>query len=400
METLPLGCGTSLYESVVQWLSTSDSKSVGSLGSSPPVVPHDERQSASLVIAGLEFKYALWCPLSLCIPELSVPWGSCCLVVGLNGCGKSTLLQILAGTRLCEKGEVTVLGHKAFHDHALLDSQVALMSMEWKSQVSALKGAQAMTFQELTNSVMQDAVAAGVEMPVLASRMVRLMQALRIDAQKPIGALSGGELRSVQLALRLVRPSKLLLVDEVSSDLDVLGRQSLLSFLHGEANAGCTVLYCTHILDGISGWATHILHLRPRAGACTLVETANIAQPVPEMVRAMLSEDVDVEHVDAAQLNSAHHSDAPDDEKLPFGWSQRQMSQAGAYGDYAWRADWRPADTWAYASVSEKPPVGLPTNVHDPNLAASASQSGAQEHASRDPQNFGSRAAGMAAKSS
>ena len=35
--------------------------------------------------------------------------------------------------------------------------------------------------------------------------------------------------------------------------LDVLARLALLNFLKEEADAGCSIIYCTHILDGLDG---------------------------------------------------------------------------------------------------------------------------------------------------
>ena len=58
----------------------------------------------------------------------------------------------------------------------------------------------------------------------------------------------------------LLRPWKVLLLDEVTVDLDVLVRSDLLSFLRRETESRtCTIVYCTHIFDGLSGWPTHLL---------------------------------------------------------------------------------------------------------------------------------------------
>merc|ERR1719361_1736259 len=70
-------------------------------------------------------------------------------------------------------------------------------------------------------------------------------------------------MRRAQIALKLLRPSALLLVDEVTADIDILARQTLLSFLQEESEMGCTVVYCTHIIDGLDGWATHLMRMRP-----------------------------------------------------------------------------------------------------------------------------------------
>jgi CCR4-NOT complex subunit CAF16 len=60
----------------------------------------------------------------------------------------------------------------------------------------------------------------------------------------------------------LMRPRRLLLLDEVTTDLDLLARQDLLTFLREESEqAGVTILYATHIFDTLDEWATHLVYL-------------------------------------------------------------------------------------------------------------------------------------------
>ena len=45
-------------------------------------------------------------------------------------------------------------------------------------------------------------------------------------------------------------------------DLDVLARSRLLAFLLAETHSRpCTIVYATHIMDGLSGWPTHLVHM-------------------------------------------------------------------------------------------------------------------------------------------
>ena len=52
----------------------------------------------------------------------------------------------------------------------------------------------------------------------------------------PAVQVSDGQRRRAQLLLKLLRPSQLLLMDEVTTDLDVVSRQALLQFLSLESN--------------------------------------------------------------------------------------------------------------------------------------------------------------------
>jgi len=76
-------------------------------------------------------------------------------------------------------------------------------------------------------------------------------------------AISDGERRRVQICMGLMKPWDVLLLDEVTVDLDVLVRDHLLSFLIQESEErGATILYATHIFDGLNKFPSHITHMR------------------------------------------------------------------------------------------------------------------------------------------
>lgn len=60
-----------------------------------------------------------------------------------------------------------------------------------------------------------------------------------------------GQRRRVQLVMGLLQPWELLLLDEVTVDLDVLVRADFLAYLKEETETrGATIVYATHIFDG------------------------------------------------------------------------------------------------------------------------------------------------------
>lgn len=74
--------------------------------------------------------------------------------------------------------------------------------------------------------------------------------------------VSDGQRRRVQICLGLLREFRVLLLDEVTVDLDVLARAALMRFLRDECETrGTTVVYCTHIFDGLEGWPTHLAYV-------------------------------------------------------------------------------------------------------------------------------------------
>lgn len=177
---------------------------------------------------------------------MNIAKGSRTLLIGANGAGKSSLLRILAGRHFHSPSKVQILGRPAFHDTSL-GRVVAHLGERW--------GYEAMgdiTVEKLVN---------GLDNPDL-ERIDMLMEVLEIEWDWHIYRLSDGQRRRVQLLLGLARKSELLLLDEVTTDLDVVARQNLLTFLKEESEKrGVTIIYATHIFDGLEDWATDVVFL-------------------------------------------------------------------------------------------------------------------------------------------
>jgi len=94
-------------------------------------------------------------------------------------------------------------------------------------------------------------------------RRKKLYKLLKVDPQWRMHKVSDGQRRRVQMLLGLLRPFKVLLLDEVTAVLDLVCRQDLLQYLKEECETrGCTIVYATHIFDGLDDWATDLVYLR------------------------------------------------------------------------------------------------------------------------------------------
>lgn len=94
------------------------------------------------------------------------------------------------------------------------------------------------------------------------ARRDELVEILDIDLRWRMHTVSDGERRRVQLAMGLLRPWNLLLLDEITVDLDLLSRSRFLEFLKRETEIRpCTIVYATHILDNLTNWPTHLVHM-------------------------------------------------------------------------------------------------------------------------------------------
>lgn len=93
-------------------------------------------------------------------------------------------------------------------------------------------------------------------------RRDELVRILDVDLSWHLHAVSDGERRRVQLCMGLLRPWTVLLLDEITVDLDLLSRHNFLQFLKRETAArSCTIVYATHILDNLANWPSHLVHM-------------------------------------------------------------------------------------------------------------------------------------------
>jgi len=183
--------------------------------------------------------------------------GARCLLIGANGAGKSTLLRILAGRHLTKPDDaVQILGRSAFHD-TRLNFERSYLDTDWGMRTVAFAGYGCPLQADIPVHGMMEKLQA--EYPERRDELIRL---LGIDPKWRMHQVSDGQRRRVQIFLGLIRPFKILLLDEVTVSLDVVVRQDLLRYLKRESEErGATILYATHIFDGLDDWPTHLHYL-------------------------------------------------------------------------------------------------------------------------------------------
>jgi CCR4-NOT complex subunit CAF16 len=201
---------------------------------------------AVVQVRNLDFRFDSRLPFVLRDVSMDVPRGSRTLLIGANGAGKSSLMRILAGRHFHSPSKCQIFGRPAFHDTSL-GRIVALLGERWGYETMG-----DITVEKLVN---------GLENPDW-DRIEQLMDVLEVEWDWSIFRLSDGQRRRVQLLLGLAHKKELLLLDEVTTDLDVVARQNLLRFLKEESEQrGVTLIYATHIFDGLEDWATDIVYL-------------------------------------------------------------------------------------------------------------------------------------------
>ncbi|CAH0480859.1 unnamed protein product [Peronospora belbahrii] len=229
--------------------------------------------------------------------NLTLQPGQRVLVVGGNGAGKSTLLSILAGKHLTADDTALIFGRDAFRD-TILNTLRTFVSADW--------GQRAVAFASHAMAYSADMAVEEMMIKMQSEHLERrrkLLKVLRIDPTWRLHRLSDGQRRRVQLFLALLRPSQLIVLDEVLGMLDIISRENLLLFLKEETETRqATVLLATHIFDGTDVWASHVVYIRRGTLAffgsiekCTNSHTIPMYKVVEHWLREELTEDDCVE---------------------------------------------------------------------------------------------------------
>jgi sodium transport system ATP-binding protein len=213
-------------------------------------------------------------------------------LLGPNGAGKTTTLRILLGLLRPTAGRATLAGFSATEAPNEVKRRVGL--------VSASTGLyQHLTVREL---LLFFADLYGMEPHAAAEELRRLAALLGLDEllERRCGTLSTGQRQRVQLARALIHRPPILLLDEPTLGLDVLGSQVVAEFIQHLRSEGKAVLLTTHQLDEAErlcdrfGLLHHgrlvstgtLAELQAATGCRTLVEMfIHLVHPVPALAR-------------------------------------------------------------------------------------------------------------------
>ncbi|MER6915169.1 ABC transporter ATP-binding protein [Streptomyces sp. NPDC000594] len=192
--------------------------------------------------------------------DLSVRAGESVALVGQNGCGKSTLLRLCAGLLRPARGRVLLGGD----DLAGLSRRAAARRVALLHQ--SAPPVAGMTVRQL---VRQGRYAARGPLGMLRGGDDTVSLRAMADAGvadwsgRPVESLSGGERQRVRLALALAQDTRVLLLDEPTTYLDLRHQLEVLSTVARlRTERELTVLMVLHDLGQAARFAERIVALR------------------------------------------------------------------------------------------------------------------------------------------
>ncbi|MER7576564.1 ABC transporter ATP-binding protein [Streptomyces sp. NPDC126514] len=192
--------------------------------------------------------------------DVTVEPGELTALIGLNGCGKSTLLRLVAGLLRPDEGRVLLGGD----DLARLSRRATARRVALLHQASP--GVPGMTVRHL---VRQGRYAARGPLGMLREGddpvVRRALRDVGVEqwGEREVDELSGGERQRVRLAMALAQDTRVLLLDEPTTYLDLHHQLDVLqTVVRLREERGLTVVMVLHDLAHAARFAERIVALR------------------------------------------------------------------------------------------------------------------------------------------
>lgn len=168
-------------------------------------------------------------------------------LIGDNGAGKSTLIKTLVGVHAPDGGSIEIDGKKVEGWNALRAREAGI---ETVFQDRALCPQQSIVWnifmgKELTYPFGFVRQKKQIE---VANRLIREIgfTSELIDAESPVGNLSGGERQGVAIARAIFNEAELIVLDEPTNNLSLNETQKVFDFVNNVKDSGRSVLFIGH----------------------------------------------------------------------------------------------------------------------------------------------------------
>lgn len=162
--------------------------------------------------------------------------------LGINGAGKSTTINIISGTLKKDGGKVRVCGYDIDETADKIKGSIGIVFQ------NSVLDKKLSVYDNLKSRVALYGIF-GKEFRTRLEEMCELLD-LKEILKRPIGKLSGGQKRRIDIARGLFHNPKLLILDEPTTGLDPKTRKTVWSVIDKlRKESGLTVFLTTHYME-------------------------------------------------------------------------------------------------------------------------------------------------------
>lgn len=180
--------------------------------------------------------------------------GSFCALLGENGAGKSTLLNILMGQEYSDRGTGKVLNISLDKDLSFQKNQIGLVTEKLDYDVPLSVGKFFDRYSEFFDNWDNEL-------------FLQLMNDRKLELSRNFSEFSRGQKMQIALISALAIRPTLLLIDEITSVLDIYARKFFIEILKKFTKEGGTVLITTNIISEIE-YATDRIIILDKGKIC------------------------------------------------------------------------------------------------------------------------------------
>ncbi len=181
--------------------------------------------------------------------NFDLPQGKFITLIGCNGAGKSTTLRLIAGLEEVSGGEVTLFNENPFAYHFNFKADIFFVHENFQINLDIrlidLVKSYRYVFPRWDNKIFN-----------------KIATDRKISLKKTFKELSRGQKMQFLLMMAFAARPKLLLLDEITSVIDIDGQRYFLDMLKDHTQNGGTVLITTNILSELNVYTDHLVLLQ------------------------------------------------------------------------------------------------------------------------------------------
>ena len=181
--------------------------------------------------------------------SFSVRKGESFSFLGVNGAGKSTTISMICGRLAPDSGSISVCGSRPGSTETARRLGVVFQNSVLDSALTA------------RDNLRTRAALYGIRGQEFSNRLDELSELLLLSdlLERPVGKLSGGQRRRIDIARALVHRPEILILDEPTTGLDPQTRRLLWQTVTGlRKSEGLTVFLTTHYMEEVEQICTRI----------------------------------------------------------------------------------------------------------------------------------------------